>query len=107
MSGPPLPVSSLTSGVRSTVAAIRCRATSMSPSAIGRTGSIILSSCLHCKFPRGLSQHRYPFGHFCRARMACGAVDHAFLYALDDARQAEQIVGEIPVEPVGHGDARA
>ena len=32
--------------------------------------------------------------------MGRGAVEHALLDALDDAREAEEIVGEIPVEPV-------
>src|SRR5688572_23072423 len=42
MSGAPLPRSSFTRGVRSTVPAMRVRAWSISSLAIGRTGSIIL-----------------------------------------------------------------
>ena len=50
--------------------------------------------------PRRLGEHRHALRHFRGLRVARRAVDHALLDALDDAGEAEQIVGEIPVELV-------
>src|SRR5690349_7372957 len=61
---------------------------------------------LHGKAPRRLRQGRDLLRHFGRLGMACSAVDHPFLDALHDPGVAEEIVGEIPVEPVRHRDAR-
>src|SRR6266700_4394862 len=54
MSGASLPASSLTSGVRSTVPAMRARASSMSPSSIGLTGSSMIASP-----PSDRNSHRF------------------------------------------------
>ena len=106
MSAASAPRSSLTSGVRRTVPAIRSRASSMSASEMGRTGSIIYAPAFTAKLHAACASIGTRLA--ISAAWACdrGAVDHALLDALDDAREAEQIVGEIPVELARDRNAR-